>query len=356
MAKRKKRVNPILEARRLEARRAAGGEAQIESRRASGSSTNRTDHRRRKNKKKQGLRLYAWVNVFVGVYLIALLSYIFWTQGDAFPIEDLAVSSVTLLLISSVVIAIPTLLVWIFSHSQKASNFTCIAAVCLLSLFIFPRAFLTPSAPQENAAAISASGPDQASDKLADQSALNQGFFAIKEAIADVGQLAKRWENDSAAYARAGAYDPRTLRGQYATDSRILELQNLIRLTQQFKTAYALQEQAIGEALAPIDLTDQERSELLTAWRNAATPELFDESRSHDLVVLDGHLQLLGLIKQYPEWTVRSDGYMIFVNHPEVSDRYHEIRAKVINGTQVMRDYQKQIVEQRKLSDQKYNP
>lgn len=356
MAKRKKkRVNPILEARRLEAERAAGGQSRGKPGRAADPVSMRSlrgsSRSRSKKKEKQGLKLYRWVSTLVACYLVALLGFIYLTQGDQFPIEDVATSFVGMLLISSMVIAIPTLLVWIFSRSPKGSNYTCVGAVVLLSVLIFPRFLFVPEPPQQTDPA--GKGTPQAPAELG---AMNQAPAVIENAITDVLALAKKWERDTAAYAEAGAYDPRTLRGRYALDTRILQLQNLIHLTQQLKAVYPLQEQSIRDALEPMDLTGQERDTLLTAWRDAATPELFDQARTQDLIVFSHHLQLLDLVKQYPEWQMRSDGYMIFVNHSEISDRYNEQKKQLNRDMQLVTEYDKQIKEQRKRTDKKYNP
>lgn len=350
MAKRKKRVNPILEARRLEAEQAANIEPAAETMRT------RPARSSRRKKERNGLKLYPWVTALVAAYLIALFVFIYVTQGDDFPIEDVATSFVVMLLISSVVIALPTLLVWVFSKSQKASNFTCLGTVGLLCILIFPRVFLSPPTPPQQAGTAPVSGPPAAEQADAEPAAIDQGFAAIAGVIKDIEPLVNQWQSDSDAYVRAGAFDPRSLRGQYATDARILQLQNLIRLTQRFKAIYGEQEQAIRKALEPIDLTPEEHDTLLTAWRDSATPELFDQSRAQDLIVLDGHLRLLGLVKQYPEWQMRPDGYMIFVNHAEISDRYNELRAEVAKETRLLQDYERQIAEKRKLNEKKYNP
>lgn len=110
-------------------------------------------------------------------------------------------------------------------------------------------------------------------------------------------------------YVEAGACMPSTLRSSDEITARITMLNQLIEITQEQHAVYMAQEGKINQVLAPVNLPQQLKQQMVADWKRGAKPELIDQLRKHELESYGTHQQLLSLLhNHYGQWSISGDG------------------------------------------------
>jgi hypothetical protein len=382
MAKRKaKRVNPILEAKRLDAQRQAGDEPLRRS------TTSKRRSQRGKRKSKKGLQLSPWVIAAACIYFVGLVTFIFSTRGTQWDIEQLAPYTAGAFLFSLAVIAVPTLIVWTVSNSHRAGNITAAALIGFLSVSLIIAAVVPPQpasqAASKNGAAAATASAGQSENAAASTLAASDRFAQFFDAPATteliartgagaadaadaparlvalaeraerlsrgatgdarvfevIGQTLRDFEPLYADYARlnteyvnSGGLAPATLPQRELIDQRIAlcgELRASVDAVHRFLLEHR---ETLPEQLQQIGFPESDTKRIAGWWLEASRWSYALPLRYHERDMLGHHQAALELMRDsFGYWQVGSRGELRFTDLPE--QMQHRQVTNRINAT-----------------------
>lgn len=312
----------------------------------------------------RGLRFSPGTKLLVGIYFVIMLAVTYLQErhsGSAFLLGALTGAVAA----SAILLAIPTYLSWIIFKSRSATDKTCFVVVLILFLALFgqvtskvrdadnrspaeqaaheqaerdykeatesfsarelrERSLAGEDVSQEIADQINAQA--DAAERLAEHGTILDRARAVAARVTrDMIQSNREQLAANHEYVTAGAYDPATIADSETLDARLAMLEELIRLSEAARQAYASQESKIRDGLKPLGLTPVQVEQFISGWKRGAQPELADQLNELEIKSYHGQKELLLFLKtNIHDWSVDQAGNVLFQT-PLNAERYNQL-------------------------------
>lgn len=281
--------------------------------------------RKRKPPVKKGLQLYPLVTALLVGYFVIIFAAIIWVHGEG-SADTLGMMLARPIIASSIFIGLPTLLVWLFSRSQKASNLTCAGTVCFLlialasGVFFPPKPAPTPDgkpaadiAPQATAAADDIEEPIETEDRVFSGPGSEVAATTLQAMQAELAVEIGKYDQLTQSFINSGGIDPRSLSSEAVIDQRIAMTDQAIEIATQIETFYKSHEERFTSQLQDAGLAEEQINLLVDQYKATRPTQYVLPIKYHEIAELKyQHEMLIHLKNYFGKWWMEPNNAVVF--------------------------------------------